>query len=131
MKYSIVVYGSPHSSQGPYSAVKFIEALFDKGHEVYRVFFYHNGPLNGSDLVVSPQDDSYLPNQWHQLKANYQIDFVVCIGAGLKRGIINSQEATRYEKSGESLAPGFDLSGLGQLVDAAINSDRVVSFGSH
>jgi len=131
LKYSIVVYGAPHSSQGPYSAVKFIEALLSRGHEIYRVFFYHDGPLNGSSQLVSPQDDKFLPNSWHQLKANHQIDYVVCIGAGIKRGVINSTEATRYDKPSESLAMSFELSGLGQLVDASIHSDRVITFASH
>ena len=131
LKYSIVVYGSPHSSQGPHSAVKFIEALLSQGHEIYRVFFYHDGPLNASNLIVSPQDDEFLPGTWHQLKAAHQIDYVVCIGAGIKRGIINSAEAARYEKTGASLAAGFELSGLGQLVDASIHSDRIVTFASH
>jgi tRNA 2-thiouridine synthesizing protein D len=46
------------------------------------------------------------------------VDLVVCVAAALRRGI---QE--------EVLAPGFRISGLGQLVDAGIKADRTVTFG--
>jgi tRNA 2-thiouridine synthesizing protein D len=43
---------------------------------------------------------------------------VVCVAAALRRGIKD-----------EVLAPGFRISGLGQLVDAGIKADRTVTFG--
>ena len=39
-------------------------------------------------------------------------------------------ESRRYGKDGDNLADGFDLSGLGQLVASAVESDRVVTFGA-
>ena len=57
------------------------------------------------------------------------LDAVVCIAAALRRGILNQDEASRYEKPGHNLAEGYDLSGLGQLIEAASVSDRIVSFG--
>ncbi|OZG73620.1 sulfurtransferase TusD [Hahella sp. CCB-MM4] len=130
MIYSIVVYGAPHSSQAPYSAYQFIQAALSRGHSIYRIFFYHDGATNGSSLVVSPQDDDLLPKAWHELKQQHEIDFVVCIGAGIKRGVINEQEAARYERTQHSLNDRFELSGLGQLVDASLKSDRVITFGA-
>jgi tRNA 2-thiouridine synthesizing protein D len=43
---------------------------------------------------------------------------VVCVAAALRRGIRD-----------ENLAKGFRISGLGQLVEAGIQTDRVVVFG--
>jgi tRNA 2-thiouridine synthesizing protein D len=43
---------------------------------------------------------------------------VVCVAAALRRGIKD-----------ELLAPGFRISGLGQLVEAGIQGDRLVVFG--
>jgi sulfur relay (sulfurtransferase) complex TusBCD TusD component (DsrE family) len=36
----------------------------------------------------------------------------------------------RYERSGSNLLESAVLSGLGQLVDASLKSDRVLSFGA-
>ena len=63
------------------------------------------------------------------LEKKYNVDLVVCIAAALKRGLLNEQEALRYEKPAFNLAKGFEISGLGQLVDAAVISDRLVTFG--
>jgi tRNA 2-thiouridine synthesizing protein D len=57
------------------------------------------------------------------------MDLVVCIAAALRRGVLNQEEAERYEKSTHNLAQEFNISGLGQLVDAAVNSDRLITFG--
>ncbi|MGV0036212.1 MAG: hypothetical protein ACNYPE_15150 [Candidatus Azotimanducaceae bacterium WSBS_2022_MAG_OTU7] len=42
---------------------------------------------------------------------------------------MDETEVGRYDKSGCSMAPGFTISGLGQLDDASINADRIVTFG--
>ena len=38
-------------------------------------------------------------------------------------------EAERNGKDANNLAPGFRISGLGQLVEAAVECDRLVTFG--
>jgi tRNA 2-thiouridine synthesizing protein D len=55
----------------------------------------------------------------------------VCVGAALKRGISDSEEARRTGLNDVSgtLADGFTLVGLGDWVDALTQSDRVVHFG--
>jgi len=58
------------------------------------------------------------------------IDAVVCIAAGLRRGVLDEVEQERYEKTGNNLSKGFTLSGLGQLIDAGTNSDRLITFGA-
>ncbi|MDG9671873.1 sulfurtransferase complex subunit TusD [Hahella sp. CR1] len=130
MKYTIVVYGAPFSSQAPYSACQFAKAVLARGHSIYRIFFYHDGVLNASSLSIAPQDDAYLPAEWGTLKREHNLDLVACIGASVKRGVITPSEAERYQRSGDSLQSEFELSGLGQLVDAALYSDRVITFGA-
>jgi tRNA 2-thiouridine synthesizing protein D len=53
------------------------------------------------------------------------------VGAALKRGISDSEEARRAGLNDVSgtLADGFTLVGLGDWVDALTQSDRVVHFG--
>ena len=55
---------------------------------------------------------------------------MVCIAAALRRGVVDQTEADRYQLPGSNLRDGYELSGLGQLVDAALTADRVVTFGA-
>jgi tRNA 2-thiouridine synthesizing protein D len=104
--------------------------VIDEGHDVYRVFFYHDGIYNGSSLITPPQDEIDLASGWDDLSANHDLDLVVCIASSLRRGMLDETEADRYEKPAANLATGFQISGLGQLIDASINADRVVTFGA-
>ena len=129
MIFSIAVYAPPYSSQASHSAYRFASALLANGHTLYRVFFYCDGIHVASELATPQQDEINLTTAWQQLSSTHSIDLVVCIAAALKRGLFNQQEAARYEKHASNLATGFEISGLGQLVDASIASDRLVTFG--
>ena len=129
MKFSLLVLGAPYSTQSVGTALRYANAVIDKGHQLYRVFFYHDAVNTANELITPPQDDINLPLQWQQLAEQHQIDLVVCIASALKRGTINQTESERYEKRTHNLLPGFDISGLGQLVEAMVESDRLVSFG--
>lgn len=129
MIFSLAIYSAPHTTQASDSAYRFAETLLSEGHSLYRVFFYQDGVYNSSNLITPAQDETDLSSGWQQLSAKYQIDMVVCIAAALKRGILNQEEAERYEKPAHNLRDGFAISGLGQLVDAALMSDRLITFG--
>jgi len=130
VKFTIVIYSAPCSSQSATSAWQFCSALLDGGHSIYRLFFYHDGVHNNSQLSVPAQDEINLPLQWAKLIKRHQIDAVSCVSSALKRGVLDAMEAQRYEKSCHNLSDSAELSGLGQLIDACIASDRVVSFGA-
>jgi tRNA 2-thiouridine synthesizing protein D len=129
MIFSLAIYSAPHTTQASDSAYRFAETLLSEGHSLYRVFFYQDGVYNSSNLITPAQDETDISSGWQQLSAKYQIDMVVCIAAALKRGILNQEEAERYEKPAHNLRDGFAISGLGQLVDAALMSDRLITFG--
>jgi tRNA 2-thiouridine synthesizing protein D len=129
MKLSILVYGSPTGSQASATAYRFAKAALQQGHEIYRVFFYGDAVYAASSLNAPPQDESDQGKLWSELGKNHNLDMVVCIAAALKRGVLDQTEAKRFEKSAYNLAPGFTLSGLGQMMDANQNSDRMVTFG--
>jgi tRNA 2-thiouridine synthesizing protein D len=42
---------------------------------------------------------------------------------------MDKNEAKRHGKDTDNLAPGFRISGLGQLIEAGIQADRLVVFG--
>jgi tRNA 2-thiouridine synthesizing protein D len=54
---------------------------------------------------------------------------VVCVAAAQRRGVVDEGEAQRNGKDATNIHPRFRISGLGQLVEAAIQSDRLVVFG--
>ena len=130
MKYSIIILGAPHSSQGANTALQFTKALLKSTHTVYRIFFYHDAIHNGSSLSCPPQDELNIPTEWQSLKEQHNIDLVICIAAAVKRGVLDENEAIRHEKKHFNLENSFELSGLGQLVDATERSDRVITFGT-
>ena len=130
MKYAILVYGSPFSREASDTAYHFSRAAIDRGHQIYRVFFYHDGVYNANGLAAPPRDETDIVSRWSSLAEDHQVDLVICVASALRRGILNATEAARYEKPGASLAPGFNLSGLGQLIDAGLNADRLVTFGN-
>ena len=128
MKFTLVVQAPPYSRQGSDSALRFAKAVIEQGHQLYRVFFYADGVHNGTRLAAPPQGENNLVKQWSALASIENVDMVVCIAAGLRRGVINREESERYEKDADNLAEEFELSGLGQLIEACALSDRVVTF---
>lgn len=130
MKFSLAIYAAPYSAQASDSAYRFAKAVLDEGHSLYRIFFYQDGVHNASALTAPPQDENNIPARWQALATTHNIDLVVCIAAALRRGILDASEADRYEKPAPNLAQGFTIGGLGQLLDAAVVSDRLITFGA-
>lgn len=130
MKFSIVVQGNPYASQSCHSALAFAESVIRGGHELVRVFFYHDAVLVADRFTAPPQDERDISVAWQEFAASNNVELVACIASCLRRGILDETEAESYEKETASVAPEFIISGLGQLVDATINADRVVTFGS-
>ena len=118
MKLGILVNEGPYTHQASDTAYLFTKAALDKGHQIFRVFFYNDGVNNATKYTEPPQDDRHIVNRWSRLASDYGIDLVVCVAAALRRGIKD-----------EHLAPGFRISGLGQLVEAGIQGERLVVFG--
>lgn len=129
MKLAIQVNTGPYTHQGADSAFLFTKAALAKGHEIVRVFFYHDGVNNGTRLTTPPQDDRHIVNRWSELASEHGLDLVVCVAAAQRRGLVDDGEAKRNGKDATNIAPGFRISGLGQLIEAGILADRLVVFG--
>jgi tRNA 2-thiouridine synthesizing protein D len=144
MKFAIQINEGPYQHQASDSAYMFTKAALEKGHEIFRVFFYHDGVNNGTRLTTPPQDDRNIVNRWAELAEQYKIEspakdedgnevmqteLVVCVAAAQRRGIVDEGEAKRNGKDATNIHPRFRISGLGQLIEAAIQSDRLVVFG--
>lgn len=129
MKLSILVNEGPYQHQAADSAMQFTKAALEKGHDIFRVFFYNDGVNVGTRFGVPPQDDRNITEQWTALGKEHDLDLVVCIAAAQRRGILDENEAKRQGKDGDNIADGFRISGLGQLIEAGIQSERMVIFG--
>ncbi|MCZ6577467.1 MAG: sulfurtransferase complex subunit TusD [Acidiferrobacterales bacterium] len=93
MKFDIVVNEGPYTHEASDTAYQFSKAALEKGHEVLRVFFYHDGVNNGTRLTTPPQDDRHITNRWSELAEQHGLDLVVCIAAAQRRGIVDPDEA--------------------------------------
>ena len=129
MKLTIQVNEGPYQHQSADSAYFFAKAALEKGHEIYRIFFYHDGVNNGTRLTTPPQDDRNIVARWSELAQEHDLDMVLCVAAAQRRGIVDDGEAERNGKDATNIAEGFRISGLGQLVEGGIQSDRLVVFG--
>ncbi len=129
MKFVIQVNEGPYNHEASTSALNFIRAALDAGHEVFRVFFYHDGVNNATRYTTPPQDDLHIVNTWSDLAEKHNLDLVVCVAAAQRRGIVDEGEQERNGKDGNNIAKGFRISGLGQLIEGCIQAERLVVFG--
>ncbi|MGB4074590.1 sulfurtransferase complex subunit TusD [Pseudomonas sp.] len=128
MKFAIALFSPPHAPASR-RALRFAQAALADGHQIVRLFFYQDGVHSASSNVVCAQDELDLPREWRDFVQTQQLDGVVCIAAALRRGVLNQQEAERYSRSAANLDEPWELSGLGQLHEAAQLADRLVCFG--
>jgi tRNA 2-thiouridine synthesizing protein D len=128
MKFAIALFEAPHAPSSR-RALLFAQAALAGGHEIVRLFFYQDGVYSASNNIVAPQDEQDIARQWREFVSEHQLDGVVCIAAALRRGVLNTEEATRYQRNAVNLEAPWALSGLGQLHDAAQAADRLICFG--
>lgn len=119
MKYAIQVNTGPGPSQSAHSAYQFIKAALAEGHEIVRLFFYHDGIYNSFIMTRHAASGDRVFPDWSGLATQHGIDLVLCVSAAERRGL---SPDTR-------LAEGFRIGGLGQWVEACLKADRVMVFG--
>jgi len=127
MKLTLLVTAAPHQ-ENAWHALAFCKAALARGHDVQRVFFYGDGATHGNSLLLPPQDEPDVAQGWRELNESHALELVVCVAAALKRGVMDADMARREDKALANLASGFVISGLGQLAEAMMEADRLVSF---
>ena len=130
MKFGIVVSEGPGRRQSAASAYRFVRAALAKGHEVVRVFFYHDAVHTAASASAPPQDERRVGEQWAALAAKHGLDLVVCVAAAARRGVLDEEAGQRLDQrpAPVRLLPGFRAAGLGQLIECGIDADRVIVF---
>ena len=122
MIYSLSIHGSPGTSHAARSAYLFAREAINSGHEIYRVFFYHDGVNVAS--TIDPATTSSLQAAWVDMRDQYSIELTICISAATRRGLIDEADPNNTG----NIHTAFKVVGLGQLIDGIMHSDRFITF---
>ncbi|MDY1038024.1 sulfurtransferase complex subunit TusD [Lelliottia sp. CFBP8978] len=128
MRFALMVTGPAYGTQQASSALQFAEALLAAGHQLSSVFFYREGVYNANQLTSPASDEYDLVRGWQALNDKHGVELHICVAAALRRGVTDKTEAERLGLAAANLQPGFSLSGLGALAQAALTCDRMVQF---
>lgn len=136
MRLSLYITAAPEQ-ESAFRAWQFAEAAVAAGHQLERIFFAGAGVQHGQVLAAPGRDEISLTQRWQQLQQQVQTqpgasalscELVLCVSAALRHGVLDAENAQRWEKPAVSLAPGFIISGLGQLAEAQLAADRLIHF---
>ncbi len=128
MRFCLLILAAPGSA-GARSAYHFTRAALAQGHEIRRLFFYHEGVHNASALTAPPRDEEHLTMEWAELIAAHRLPATVCVASGVRKGVVDDRQAQRLEREQGNLRAGFKVAGLGDLVSGAAEADRLITFG--
>lgn len=128
MRFALMVTGPAYGTQQASSALQFAKAALAEGHEIACVFFYREGVYNANQLTSPASDEFDLVRAWQSLHDENGVALHICVAAALRRGVTDETEARQLGLPMFNLQPGFSLSGLGSLAEAALTCDRMVQF---
>ena len=127
--YSLLVLSSPHAGLSARTAAGFAQGVLARGHTLERVFFLDAGVQHGAISPVFPQGEANPLDDWLALRRDHSIELLLCVSSALRHGMLDSNEATRHERAGATIHPAFTIAGLGQLIEANQQADRLITFG--
>ena len=111
LAYTLLITNGPDQGDQQARALRFAQALIRRGHKLRRVFFYGRGV--GTAL---PKHTS-VAACWQALIGHEDAETELCLCSA------------SAERLGISQAPKkFLIAGLGSLMEAGIDSDRVITF---
>ena len=122
MIFTIAVLGGPYDSQANLHALKFAQSAINNGHHINRVFFFHEGVSIALEQRNLSQEEFDYNKAWRELSSEHDVELNVCISSGGRRGVVKNKTTN------STLAEGFELVGLGLLVEAISSGDKYVEF---
>ncbi|NWC63588.1 sulfurtransferase complex subunit TusD [Cedecea sp. P7760] len=128
MRFALMVTGPAYGTQQASSALLFARALLAEGHMLESVFFYREGIYNANQLTAPANDEVDLVREWQSLSSQHGVALHICVAAALRRGVTDEEQAKSLGLHVSNLQPGFTLSGLGALAEAALTCERMVQF---
>lgn len=128
MKFNILVTGGLYATQSAFSALQFCRAALLSGHSVTQIFFYQDAVTQANALSVPLSDEFDAVSSWAEFSKEHGVELVVCVSAAERRGVLNEEQAQEFDKAGANTHSAFTVAGLGLLHEAALASDRMVTF---
>ncbi len=116
MKFGILLKESPYNYQAFDSVYNFANAALEMGHEIIGIFFYDDAVYVGNKYLEPPQGERNIKSYIHALKSK-GVRLVICVAAGKRRGLTQN-----------TVSESAEISGLGQLLELSIESDRLITF---
>ncbi|QJC29179.1 sulfurtransferase complex subunit TusD [Enterobacteriaceae endosymbiont of Plateumaris rustica] len=129
MIFSLLVTGSPYSTQNAYSAYFFTNAVIKEKHYVKNIFFYCDGVYNANKYIKLDNYKINLVNCWKNLSDKYHINLYFCISSAIKRGIIiNNKQILNNQLNINLIKNKFQISSLSILAKSILTCDRFMQF---
>jgi len=125
ISYTLILTQSPIQNESNLTAQSLVSALIDAGDTIDRVFFYQDAVYTGLKSQIPGQGLETSYQGWIALLEKQSFPLQLCIANSLRRGIHDEAEANRYSQAA-NLQQGFQLSGLGELAEACLSSDRII-----
>ncbi|CAL4324076.1 sulfurtransferase complex subunit TusD [Buchnera aphidicola] len=127
--YTILVMGSPHSTENAISAFLCAKCLLkNKKNNIKNIFFYGNGVLNANNMINTPIESINLVREWYQLSKFFFIKLYICISSAQEKGILSNEMSKSLGFLHGNLHKGFYLTGLSTLVYSMLSSDHFLQF---
>ncbi len=130
MRIALLIQGAPRTTDAPVAALKFARAALAAGHGIHRAFFHKDGVCIAHRFVSLPADEPDVAAEWLEFAGRHEVELTVCVAASARRGVVDAGEAARAGLNGATLREGFDVVGLGQMIEAMLEADRTVTFGA-
>jgi tRNA 2-thiouridine synthesizing protein D len=125
---SILITSAPAAAQNAHSALRFAQTVQASEHQLQGIFFYQDGVLNASNLLITASDEFNLYQAWVDLAQQHNCPLLVCVTAATKRGVLSQLDAQENDKTNFNLSAPFESVGLGELAVLMRDSDRLVQF---
>lgn len=119
MKFLVIVTENPQESSLAATALRFVKAAGESGHEVPAVFFHIEGVFNAMDNFVSNHGLPSLSQGWQETSSKQDTRMLVCSAAFARR--IDTARVV-------DLPDIFEPAGLPLMWNIAGECDRVVTF---
>lgn len=114
MKFLVTLSDAPYQSSLCQTALDFCYGLVKDGHEIARLFLYHDATYLALPMEVPAGE--FNPHQaWLAFAQEHNIKLECCVAASQRRGI-------------SEVAEPFEISGLVNLAEAQLTADRVMQF---
>ena len=129
MLYTLLITASLSNISAHRRALVFADTLLNQEHSIHTIFFYGEGAgigLSTRDLN-STLDRTNL--NWCSISEKGKTKLILCVSSALTQGVLDKTTSLQSKDFQENIATGFETGGLGSLVDAVSNSDRLMSFG--